>query len=163
MIEMIKLKPELITRENFQRFGEVCLEREDTAEYDKNFDLDLSFDIKNTRFWIMKLGPNNLDVAMDIGKISRHVECSQCLGSVDNKIWYVAVCPPNNKTDIPDLSKIQAFEIPSICTVKINPGTWHEGPRSKYKFASYYNLEHKNTKSSDYLTHYIDKPYRIII
>ncbi len=152
---MIKLKPILISPENFKEFGEVIYPCDNRRPFSE--DLDLNLDIKRgePRLYIMQLEEHGLS----FNKISRHINCSQCLGSMDNKNWILAVCPPNNDLSSPDLSKIEAFEIPSNCIIKIEAGTWHEGPYFIHKLVNFLNLEHTDTILNDYFTHKLDQTY----
>ncbi len=152
---MIKLKPQLITPENFKQFGEVIYPCDNRRPFSKELDLNLDIVRGEPRLYIMQLEYKELS----FNKISRHVNCSQCLGSMDKKNWYFAVCPPNNGSEIPDLSKIQAFEILPSCIVKINAGTWHEGPYFKHQSVDFLNLEHRDTILKDYFTYKLNKTY----
>ena len=92
----------------------------------KSFDAeDAQLSLQNgiPKFYIMRLYEND----RKFGKITRHVECTQCLGSLDGKSWLMAVAPPGNSYK-PSLEDIVAFRIPGSCFIKLEVGTWHAGP-----------------------------------
>ena len=84
--------------------------------------------------------------------ITRHVRCTQCLGSLEGKEWLIAVAPPT-ETSQPELDAITAFRIPGNCFIKLNQGTWHAGPYFNDEFVDFYNLELSDTNVSDHDTY----------
>ena len=90
-----------ITKENFAEFGDFVVACDNRKPYD-NTDAKLDLSRGEPRLYIMELDYK----VLEFSKISRHVNCSQCLGSVDSQSWYIAVCPANNSVIKPDLSKI---------------------------------------------------------
>ncbi|MBW4625132.1 MAG: ureidoglycolate lyase [Brasilonema octagenarum HA4186-MV1] len=85
--------------------------------------------------------------------ITRHAQCTQCLGSLEGKDWFIAVCPPNNNIDKPSLEEIAAFRIPGNCFIKLEVGTWHAGPYFEHEVVDFYNLELSDTNVVDHFTH----------
>lgn len=152
---MIKLSPELVTSEKFREFGEVIYPCDNRRPFSEELDLNLDIKRGDPRLYIMQL----LFHGLSFKKISRHINCSQCLGSMDSKNWYLAVCPPNDESEIPDLDKLKLFEIPQNCIIKIEAGTWHEGPYFTHQSVNFLNLEHQDTILNDYYTCNLDETY----
>jgi ureidoglycolate hydrolase len=153
----IILTPEAITRENFAQFGEFAKAR---GNRKVESDIDLDLDIKRgvPLLYIMRLDWKPLEFS----QISRHLNCSQCLGSVNGDSWYIAVCPADNDSNIPDLSEIKLFLIPPNSFIKLNTGTWHQGPYFTYPHGrSFLNLEHVDTVQNDYETYTFNQKYII--
>jgi len=75
------------------------------------------------RFYLMTLKARG----RHFHRITRHQRCTQCLGSLGGKSWFMAVCPPS-QGDRPDLAQLRAFTIPGSCFIKLHVGTWHAGP-----------------------------------
>ncbi|WP_414529820.1 ureidoglycolate lyase [Nodularia chucula] len=143
-----QLQAELITPENFSPYGQVIFASEDG----KNFDIeDAQLNLQNgtPRFYIMRLEQRG----RKFNKITRHLQCTQCLGSLAGKDWLIAVCPPHNHLDQPVLAEIAAFRIPGNCFIKLNQGTWHAGPYFDHDVVDFYNLELADTNIVDHFTH----------
>ncbi len=51
--------------------------------------------------------------------INRHLLCTQCLGSLEVKDWFIAVAPPSEENN-PDLSRLTAFRIPGNCFINLS-------------------------------------------
>jgi ureidoglycolate hydrolase len=85
--------------------------------------------------------------------ITRHIQCTQCLGSLEGKDWLIAVAPPNNNVNEPALKEIVAFRVPGNCFIKLEVGTWHAGPYFEHEFVDFYNLELADTNVVDHFTH----------
>lgn len=143
-----KLRSQLITPENFQPYGQVIYVSKDGKNFDQE---DAQLDLQNgiPRFYIMRLQ----EKGRQFHHITRHVKCTQCLGSLDSKDWFMVVCPPNNHINEPELSKIAAFQIPGSCFIKLDVGTWHAGPYFDHEFVDFYNLELSDTNVVDHFTH----------
>ena len=152
---MTTLISELITPEKFKQFGEVIYPCDNRRPFSEELDLNLDVRRGEPRLYVMQLPYHGLS----FNKISRHVNCSQRLGSMESKNWYLAVCPPNNESETPDLSRIKLFEIPPSCIIKIEPGTWHEGPYFTHEYVNFLNLEHQDTILNDYYTYHFDETY----
>ena len=136
-----------VTPELFRSYGQVI-----SASFDgKSFDAqDAKLDLQNgiPRFYIMRLQKKG----RKFGKITRHVECTQCLGSLDGQDWLMAVAPPGDR-DKPSLEDIVAFRIPGNCFIKLDMGAWHAGPYFDADFVDFYNLELSDTNIVDHLSH----------
>jgi ureidoglycolate hydrolase len=143
-----KLEAELITSENFQNYGQVIFASEDGKAFDIQ-DALLELDRGVPRFYIMRLHQRG----RKFHKITRHIQSTQCLGSLMGKDWLIAVCPPNNQSNQPMLSEIRAFRIPGDCFINLKVGTWHAGPYFEDDTVDFYNLELSDTNVVDHFTH----------
>lgn len=143
-----QLQAQWITPENFRHYGQVIFPSQDGKSFDAE-DAQLILDKGTPRFYIMRLERRG----RKFHKITRHVQCTQCLGSLAGKDWLIAVCPPNNNVDEPDLEKIAAFRIPGNCFIKLEVGTWHAGPYFEHEVVDFYNLELSDTNVVDHFTH----------
>ena len=153
LVSVKQLSAQWITSDNFRSYGQVI-----SASFDgKSFDAeDARLNLENgiPRFYIMRLRAKG----RKFGKITRHVECTQCLGSLDGKDWLMAVAPPGDG-DKPSLDDIAAFRIPGDCFIKLDVGTWHAGPYFDADFVDFYSLELSDTNvvdhfSFDFVKHY---------
>lgn len=143
-----QLQAQWITPENFRPYGQVIFPTEDGKVFDAN-DAALVLDKGTPRFYIMRLQSRG----RKFHQITRHVQCTQCLGSLQGKDWLIAVCPPNNDAEQPDVEKIAAFRIPGNCFVKLEIGTWHAGPYFEHEVVDFYNLELSDTNVVDRFTY----------
>jgi len=132
-----------ITPESFRLYGQVIYATEDGASTANAAQLVLSPGIP--RFYIMRLHQKDCK----FHQITRHLQCTQCLGSLEGKEWLLAVAPPNN-VEKPLLKEIVAFRIPGNCFIKLEVGTWHAGPYFKDDFVDFYNLELNDTNINDH-------------
>lgn len=146
-ITLKKLSAVLITRENFQPYGQLITPSPDGKAFDET---DAVLNLKNgiPRFYIMRLEHRG----RTFNKITRHNFCTQCLGSLNGKDWFMAVCPPSANAE-PDISQIRAFRIPGNCFIKLEVGTWHAGPYFDHQVVDFYNLELSDTNVVDHFTH----------
>ncbi|MBD2005539.1 MULTISPECIES: ureidoglycolate lyase [Cyanophyceae] len=143
-----QLQAQLITSENFRPYGQVISASVDGKNYDTE-DAQLNLQNGIPRFYIMRLH----NKGRKFHTITRHTQCTQCLGSLEGKDWLIAVAPPNNDADKPALEDIAAFRIPGNCFIKLEIGTWHAGPYFEHEFVDFYNLELSNTNIVDHFTH----------
>jgi len=143
-----QLQAQWITPENFRPYGQVIFPTEDGKVFDAN-DAALVLDKGTPRFYIMRLQSRG----RKFHQITRHVQCTQCLGSLQGKDWLIAVCPPNNDAEQPDVQNIAAFRIPGNCFVKLEIGTWHAGPYFEHEVVDFYNLELSDTNVVDRFTY----------
>ena len=143
-----QLQAEWVTPENFQRYGQVIVASQDGKLFDAE-DAQLNLQNGTPRFYIMRLHKRG----RKFHKITRHLQCTQCLGSLEGKDWLIAVCPPDNDVNEPALQDIVAFRIPGNCFIKLNEGTWHAGPYFEHEFVDFYNLELANTNVVDHFSH----------
>ncbi len=151
-----QLQAQLVTPENFQRYGQVIFPSKDGKAYDAE-DAQLNLQNGIPRFYIMQLHRRG----RKFHTITRHVKCTQCLGSLQGKDWLIAVCPPNNNIDEPDLQNIAAFRIPGNCFIKLEVGTWHAGPYFEHEVVDFYNLELSDTNVVDHFTHSFLKSHQL--
>lgn len=142
-----KLRAELITQEKFKPYGQLITPSPDGKPYDDT-DAQLQLSQGIPRFYIMQLSHRG----RKFSKITRHNLCTQCLGSLEGKDWYIAVVPPNSETQ-PDINKMAAFHIPGNCFIKLEVGTWHAGPYFDHETINFYNLELSNTNVVDHFTY----------
>lgn len=151
-----QLQAEWVTPENFRRYGQVISASKDGKAYDTE---DALLNLQNgiPRFYIMRLQRRG----RKFHTITRHMQCTQCLGSLLGKDWLIAVCPPNNNIDEPVLSEIAAFRIPGNCFIKLEVGTWHAGPYFEHEFVDFYNLELSDTNVVDHFTHNFLKSHQL--
>lgn len=150
------LQLQLITPENFQPYGQVIFPSQDGKTFGQE-DAKLSLENGIPRFYIMRLE----NKGRKFSHITRHIKCTQCLGSLDGKDWLMAVCPPNNDSNEPVLEKIAAFRIPGNCFIKLEVGTWHAGPFFDHDFVDFYNLELSDTNVIDHFTHNFRKSHNL--
>ena len=144
---ILQLPLQTITAENFQPFGQVIFASEDGKVYDHT-DAQLSLDNGTTRFYIMRL----YHQGRKFHQITRHSQCTQCLGSLEGKEWLMAVAPPSSSLQ-PSVESIQAFRIQGNCFIKLAVGTWHAGPYFDHDTVNFYNLELADTNLVDHFTH----------
>ncbi len=151
-----QLHAELITPENFRCYGQVISASVDGKLYDSE-EAQLNLQNGIPRFYIMRLHHKG----RKFHKITRHVQCTQCLGSLEGKDWLIAVAPPNHNTDEPALEDITAFRIPRNCFIKLEVGTWHAGPYFDHEFVDFYNLELSDTNVADHFTHNFQESHQL--
>ncbi|HIK34010.1 MAG TPA: ureidoglycolate lyase [Oscillatoriales cyanobacterium M59_W2019_021] len=132
---------------SFQPYGQVISASADGKLFDETeAQLELSQGIP--RFYIMRLQSRG----RYFDRITRHVCCTQCLGSLEGKEWLMAVAPPS-ESDRPDLNQLRAFKIPGNCFIKLEVGTWHAGPLFDAESINFYNLELSDTNITDHFTY----------
>ncbi len=141
-----KLKSQKITPETFQAFGQVIFASLDDKVFDAS-DAQLNLAQGIPRFYIMRLR----NQGRSFTRITRHQRCTQCLGALEGKDWFMAVAPPSLESQ-PDCSAIAAFRIPGNCFIKLNVGTWHSGPYFDDEWVDFYNLELSDTNLNDHQT-----------
>ncbi len=151
-----KLRAEWISPENFHRYGQVISPGQDGKPFCVE-DAQLVLDKGTPRFYIMQLHRRG----HKFHNITRHMQCTQCLGSLQGKDWLMAVCPPNNDMDEPFVEDIAAFRIPGNCFIKLEVGTWHAGPYFEHEVVDFYNLELSDTNVVDHFTHDFLKSHNI--
>lgn len=136
-----------ITCENFQPYGQFITPSTDGKPYSSN-DAQLDLSDGTPRFYLMCLQKRG----RTFETITRHQQCTQCLGSLDGKDWLIAVAPPST-SNRPDLEQVKAFRIPSNGFIKLERGTWHAGPYFDHEVVNFYNLELSDTNETDHFTH----------
>ncbi|PZV09938.1 MAG: Ureidoglycolate hydrolase [Leptolyngbya sp.] len=142
---LLKLRPQLITPEAFQPFGQVIFACADDPYGDR--DAQLQLQNGTPRFYIMRQ-PNR---GLKFNHITRHQRCTQCLGALEGKEWFLAVAPPS-ETVVPQWEDITAFRIPGNCFINLHPSTWHAGPYFEQPTIDFYNLELSDTNVVDHHT-----------
>lgn len=152
-------KVQSITSENFQKYGQVIWAIKDGNPYNSG-DAQLELSQGIPRFYVMRLH----NKGRTFHQITRHLRCTQCLGSMEGKEWLIAVAPPKNLDDTeakPLLEEIKAFRIPGNCFIKLSVGTWHAGPYFDAEFIDFYNLELSDTNTVDHHTCDLKKAYNV--
>lgn len=136
-----------ITKDSFKPYGQLIQASVDGKPYDRD---DARLDLANgiPRFYIMRLQQRG----RKFDRITRHLQCSQCLGSLAGKDWYIAVAPPDRAPQ-PDLERMLAFHVPGNCFIKLEVGTWHAGPYFDWDEVDFYNLELSDTNLVDHFTY----------
>jgi ureidoglycolate hydrolase len=140
------LQAQWITPKAFRPFGQVVTATKDGKTYDSE-DAQLQMDRGIPRFYIMRLHSRG----RKFSRITRHLQCTQCLGSLEGKDWFIAVAPPSSASQ-PDPQDIRAFHIPGNCFIKLELGTWHAGPYFNQETVDFYNLELSDTNMADHDT-----------
>lgn len=135
-----------ITPEAFHPYGQAIFATEDGAAYGPD-NAQLQLDQGIPRFYIMRLE----QMGRHFSRITRHQQCTQCLGSLAGKPWLMAVAPPGDAPQ-PTLDEITAFQISGDCFIKLEVGTWHAGPHFDTNFIDFYNLELSDTNQVDHDT-----------
>ena len=142
-----KLHARYITTENFKPYGQLIQPVADNKYYDfRDAQLNLSKGIP--RFYIMSLKYKK----KQFHSITRHNFCTQCLGALDSKIWYIAVASPTLENK-PKKDNLVVFKIPSNCFIKLEVGTWHSGPYFDDEIVNFYNLELSDTNVNDHFSY----------
>jgi ureidoglycolate hydrolase len=148
----MQLIAEWISSEQFLPYGQVIHAIADGKPFDSS-DAQLMLNNGIPRFYIMRLHHKGRMFSV----ITRHHQCTQCLGSLEGKDWLMAVAPPNAAAAKPDLDQIKAFWIPGNCFIKLYPGTWHAGPYFDHEFIDFYNLELSDTNLVDHDSYHLSK------
>ncbi|MBD2312396.1 ureidoglycolate lyase [Desertifilum sp. FACHB-1129] len=138
-----QLSAQEASKQNFQAYGQLIQPVDDGKLYDTE-DAQLILDRGIPRFYIMRLTANG----RQFKRITRHLQCTQCLGALGGKSWWIAVAPPAESPH-PRLEDIQAFKIPGDCFIKLHLGTWHAGPYFETEYIDFYNLELSDTNITD--------------
>ena len=142
-----KIPAQLINPDNFKPYGQLITAAEDGKTYD-HLDAQLNLNNGIPRFYIMRLHHKG----RKFHQITRHNLCTQCLGSLEGKTWYIVVAPPST-TAQPNLEAMAAFRIPGNCFIKLEVGTWHAGPYFDDDIVDFYNLELSDTNVVDHFTY----------
>ena len=141
-----QLTAQSISTKNFYPYGQVIYPNIDGKAYNsKNAQLVLQ---GTPHLYIMRLHQRG----RKFQTITRHLRCTQCLGSLAGKDWLIAVAPASAASE-PALTAITAFRIPGDCFIKLEVGTWHAGPYFESEFVDFYNLELSDTNINDHDTY----------
>lgn len=142
---MLILKAHPLTDESFSPYGQVIWPTEDGTPFGAE-DAQLVLNQGIPRFYLMRLYRDSLM----FHQITHHKRCTQCLGSLHGKSWFLGVAPPSEKLDP---RQMVAFQIPGDCFIKLNLGTWHAGPLfTGSDPIDFYNLELADTNLIDHTT-----------
>jgi ureidoglycolate hydrolase len=146
-ITVRSLQAQLITVDNFRPYGQLIIPSNDGKMFDES---DAQLNLKNgvPRFYIMRLQTRG----RKFNRITRHSQCTQCLGSLGGQAWFMGVAPPSSHPQ-PDLEKLRVFRIPGDCFIKLEVGTWHAGPLFEQPAIDFYNLELSDTNVVDHFTY----------
>lgn len=142
----MQLQANLITPETFRPFGQVIQASVDGKTFDRE-DAQLHLQNGIPRFYIMRLQHRG----RTFHKITRHQQCTQCLGALEGREWLIAVAPPSEAA-APAIADLTAFRIPGNCFIKLDLGTWHAGPYFESDVVDFYNLELSDTNLVDHDT-----------
>ena len=145
----------VITTASFRPFGQLIVARQDGQPYGPE-DAQLQLQPGIPRFYIMRL----LNRGRRFHRITRHQQCTQCLGSLEGQEWLLAVAPPGAEP-CPPCHAIVAFRIPGNCFIKLHVGTWHAGPYFDQAAIDFYNLELSDTNLVDHDTCDLLKTYNV--
>lgn len=146
-LKKIKIPATPISKSNFKPYGQLITPVDDSKAFDVE-DAILTLNNSTPRFYIMRLQYRG----KTFSKITRHNLCTQCLGSINNCDWLIAVCPPATGLT-PDIDQLKAFKIPGDCFIKLDVGTWHAGPYFSHDEVDFYNLELSDTNVVDHFTY----------
>ena len=125
----ITIKPQLITKKNFSKFGDMITTDdikplEINNGYAKRFDgianLDTSKDNGETTICIFSALKRSFPMKIDM--MEKHPLGSQAFVPMKETTFLVFVAPKGVK---PNLNEIEAFIVPPGIGVNYNPGTWH--------------------------------------
>ncbi|MBW4690733.1 MAG: ureidoglycolate lyase [Lyngbya sp. HA4199-MV5] len=147
-----QLKAEWVSVENFLPFGQLIHAIPDGQPFNAG-DAQLKLDAGIPRFYIMRLPHKGRKFSV----ITRHHQCTQCLGSLEGKSWLIAVAPPTAISSSPNLNDLKAFWIPGNCLINLYPGTWHAGPFFDHDSVDFYNLELSDTNIVDHDSYHFGK------
>ena len=123
------IKPKLITKENFKKFGDMITTTdikplEINNGYAKRYDgiANLNTSNENGETTISIFSALKRNFPMKIDMMEKHPLGSQAFIPLKETTFIAFVAPKGEK---PDLDKIEAFVIPPGIGVNYNPGTWH--------------------------------------
>jgi ureidoglycolate hydrolase len=142
-----------VTPADFAPYGQVITASPDGKSFDPT-DAQPNLSQGIPRFYIMRLTAP-AQPTRRFHKITRHQRCTQCLGALEGKDWWLGVAPPDlptAPTEQPNLEQLRAFRIPGNCFIKLHTGTWHAGPYFEHGFVDFYNLELSDTNEVDHQT-----------
>ena len=123
------IKPKLITKENFKKFGDM-ISTEDIKPLEinngfaKRYDGIANLDTKknNGESTICIFSALKRSFPMKIDMMEKHPLGSQAFIPMKETVFLSFVAPEGEK---PDLKRVEAFIIPKGIGVNYNPGIWH--------------------------------------
>tara|TARA_A100001388_G_C28628794_1_gene431211 strand:- start:95 stop:598 length:504 start_codon:yes stop_codon:yes gene_type:complete len=123
------IKPKLITKENFKKFGDM-ISTEDikpleinngfAKRYDGIANLDTKKDNGESTICIFSALKRSFPMKIDM--MEKHPLGSQAFIPMKETVFLSFVAPEGEK---PDLTRVEAFIIPKGIGVNYNPGIWH--------------------------------------
>jgi ureidoglycolate hydrolase len=146
-IDLQLIPAQTITAEAFRPYGQVITHSGDGKPFDHE-DAKLELSQGTPRFYIMRL----LARGRRFDRITRHSQCTQCLGSLGGREWFIGVAPPSEQLE-PEIDRLAVFRIPGNCFIKLEVGTWHAGPLFEEGLIDFYNLELSDTNIVDHFTY----------
>ena len=125
----LMIKPKLITKENFKKFGDM-ISTEDIKPLEINngfarrYDGIANLDTKknNGESTICIFSALKRSFPMKIDMMEKHPLGSQAFIPMKETVFLSFVAPEGEK---PDLTRVEAFIIPKGIGVNYNPGIWH--------------------------------------
>ena len=125
----IKIKPKIINKKNFKKFGQII----DTSKksyfrinngYAKRYDGIANLDTKkdNGESTISIFSALKRSFPMKVDMMEKHPLGSQAFIPMKETTFLAFVAPEG---DEPDINKIESFIIPKGIGVNYNPGIWH--------------------------------------
>lgn len=133
-----------ITAEAFRPYGQLIQPIADHVAFSDN-DAQLDLSQGTPRFYIMRLEQKG----RSFQRITHHRHCTQCLGALGDKDWFMVVAPPTDEIK-PNIDQMRAFRISGHCFIRLDAGTWHAGPYFDHEFVDFYNLELSDTNIVDH-------------
>ena len=123
------VKPKLITKQNFKKFGDM-ISTEDIQPFEinngfaKRYDGIAKLDTKknNGESTICIFSALKRSFPMKIDMMEKHPLGSQAFIPMKETVFLSFVAPEGDK---PDLTRVEAFIIPKGIGVNYNPGIWH--------------------------------------
>ena len=125
----LTIKPKLITKENFKKFGDM-ISTEDikpleinngfAKRYDGIANLDTKKDNGESTICIFSALKRSFPMKIDM--MEKHPLGSQAFIPMKETVFLSFVAPEGDK---PDLTRVEAFIIPKGIGVNYNPGIWH--------------------------------------
>jgi len=123
------IKPKLITKENFKKFGDM-ISTEDIKPLEinngfaKRYDGIANLDTKknNGESTICIFSALKRSFPMKVDMMEKHPLGSQAFIPMKETVFLSFVAPEGEK---PDLTRVEAFIIPKGIGVNYNPGIWH--------------------------------------
>lgn len=154
-----------LTDEAFAPFGDIIKPRRGGKQFDRGFAYDPNAEPTHVKLVVTHGEPclrimQILHRGLVFTHIARHRRVSQCLGSLQGKVWYMAVAAPTDFADdaVPRLEDIRAFRIPGDRIIKMHVGTWHAGPHFTHDECLFVNLENEDTNIHDFQDHLLPRP-----
>ena len=125
----IKIKPKIINKKNFSKFGKII----DTTKknyfkinngYAKRYDnlIKINTSTKKGKAIVSIFSAKKRLFPMKIDMMEKHPLGSQAFIPMKETSFFAFVAPKGNR---PNLKKIKSFKIPKQTGINLNPGIWH--------------------------------------